>query len=1283
MNSTSVGMSARHRYGKARDYAFGIATLTLREKAHLTQQELARRIGVSTRALQNWESGSSYPKGTYLTKLIEIYVLQHAFTPGKEAEEAEHLWEKVREKAPRPHATFDHSWFQGLLQGQTHSILTLSSKELAASSQSDANALLYFPQSRYGATSRPPLSGLHREDWGEAIDVSSFYGREVELATLERWIVADHCRLVAILGIGGIGKTALSVKVASSIADTFECILWRSLRNAPSAEELVADWIPFLSHQTSTDLPQSIDGRISLLIRLLRERRCLLVLDNIETVLQQGSREGAYQKGYESYGTLLQRIGEAEHSSCLMLTSREKPKEIGPLEGLNAPVRSLKLAGLSLSECQGLLQGKELFGDEAAWTELVRHYAGNPMALKMIAETVHEVFGGDLAAFLCEDTLLFNDLQVLVQQQFERLSREEQFVMYWLVIERELVSLHTLAVELEPIVSKRQVLEAVEALRRRSLIERGSQGTAFTLQPMIMEYVTEHAIERASTEIAQGPLSLIISHPLLKAQSKEYTRHSQARFLLQPILDHLLLIFQDKSCLEERLLQLLNLLRQKPFLEQRYAGGNIINLLTHLRGDLRGHDLSKLMIWQAYLQDVELQDVNFTDSVFHNSVFTETFDSILSVAFSPDGSYLAAGSANSEIRLWHVANWQPFITLQGHTDWVRSVVFSTDGCLLASSSEDQTVKVWDVATGRCLTTLQGHTQWERSVAFSPDGTRLATGGMDQMIKLWDVASGKRIAVLPGHEGRIYSVAFSPNGQWLASGSEDQTIKLWDVANGKCFATLSGHTDLVRSVVFSPNGLLLASGSNDRTVRIWKIESGKCFQVLHGHTNWVKSVAFSPDGSLLASGSEDQTVRVWEVETSTCLQVFHGHTNRIWSVAFSSDSSMLASGGSDQTVRIWSIHPEKCLKVLHGHNNYMWSVIFSPDGQWLASGSNDQTVRVWETKSGKCLQVLRGHTNWVKSVAFSPDGSLLASGSEDQTIRIWETKSGKCLQVLHGHTNRIWSVAFSPDGSLLTSSGGEQIRIWEVSSGRCLKTMLNHPDWIWSVTFSPDGRLLASGSSNQFIHVWKVTSGKRLHVLECNIHEGDLPLSRLNTHPSASESLEQEDREDEKHSKVLYGDINRIWSVAFSPDGVLLASGGEDQTIKVWHVATSHCLRTLRGHKGAVLSVRFSPDGTLLASSGEDQTIKIWNAATSHCLRTLHGHTSRTRSVAFSPDGATLVSGSDDGTIKLWNIQTGECLKTLRSDRPYERMNITNVKGLSETQKVMLRKLGAIEIEEQP
>ena len=1134
MNETVGEMSTSRRYGKARDYEFGIATLMLREKAHLTQEELAKRVGVSTRAIQKWEGGSNYPKGEYLKRLIETYVLQNVFPLGKEAEEAEELWEKVRQKAPRLKATFDQEWFRELLLEKSPSPLA----HLQPIQPDNVHGLRVYPTSDHLLhavdTGEDQLSSQirfssHREDWGEAVDVSMFYGRNAELDELERWIISDRCRLVALVGTGGIGKTALSVRLAHQLAEHFEFVIWHSLRNAPPIEEIVTQCILFLSEQSLTELPSQIDSKISLLIDLLQERRCLLVLDNVETILQEGNWGGRYREGYEAYGRLMQQLGEVDHQSCLVVTSREKPKEVGLLGGTNARVRSLKLTGLGEEECQDLLHGKELFGAEAAWRELVSRYSGNPLALKIIAETICEVFGGDIGAFLREGAILFDGVQVLLQLQFERLSEEEQAVMYWLGIERELVSLEVIAEELFPPLPRKQVLEVVEALMRRSLIERGSQGAMFTLQPMVLEYVTERLIEQVSKEIEHGKPFLLISHALLKAQSKEYIRYSQMLLILTPVLDKLYAAFRGQKRTEEKIVYLLNFLKERPLMEQGYAGGNILNLLSLLKGSLKGYDFSGLTLREAYLQGVELQNVNFTGSTFSRSVFADTFDAILSVAFSPNGSYLAAGSANGEIRLWRTEEWEPYATLQGHKDWVWSVVFSPNGRLLASSSEDKTVKVWEVTSGRCLATLQEHMEKIWSVAFSPDSRLLATGGMDRTIKLWNVTNGQCLSVLQEHTNWIMSVAFSPDGRLLASGAADHTIKLWDVVAGQCLKTLHAHTNIIWSVAFSLDGTLLASGAADQTVRLWDVSSGTCLRILQGHTDWVQSVAFSPNGSILASSSEDQTARLWEVSSGTCLKTLSGHTNIVWSLAFSLDGSTLVTGSMDRSMKVWDVSSGQCLKTLQGYASAVWSSAFGPDGNTLVSGGSDQFVRLWEISSGQCLKVLQGHKGLIYSTAYSSDGSTFASGGADQTVRLWSAESGQCLKVLQGHTNWIWSVAFSHDSQFLASGGADQtIKLWEVASGRCVKTLCDHTGVVFSVAFSPDDSLLASSGEDQTIKLWEVASGQCVKTLHC--HE------------------------------------SRIRSVAFNADGSELVSASDDETIKLWNVQTGMCFKTLRSDR---------------------------------------------------------------------------------------------------------------------
>ncbi|MGL5083088.1 MAG: NACHT domain-containing protein, partial [Microcoleaceae cyanobacterium] len=264
-------------------------------------------------------------------------------------------------------------------------------------------------------------------DWGEAPDVTTFYGRQAELDTLQQWVVNVRCRLSAVLGMGGIGKTSLTAKFVETLVEQSDCpfnhIIWRTLRNAPSVQELLTDLVPFLSDQRDTDITRKR------LLHWLQQSQCLLILDNLETILQGGDRTGYFRSGYEDYGELLQLVAETRHQSCVVLTSREKPAVVGVLEGIDNPVRSLRLSG-SPEAALSLINTKGLLGTEEEKYELGDRYNNSPLALKIVATSIQSLFDGKISLFLAEDTLVFNGLQRLLNQQFERLSELEKTVMY-------------------------------------------------------------------------------------------------------------------------------------------------------------------------------------------------------------------------------------------------------------------------------------------------------------------------------------------------------------------------------------------------------------------------------------------------------------------------------------------------------------------------------------------------------------------------------------------------------------------------------------------------------------------------------------------------------------------------------------------------------------------------------------------------------------------------------------------------------------------------------------
>ena len=314
---------------------------------------------------------------------------------------------------------------------------------------------------------------------------------------------------------------------------------------------------------------------------------------------------------------------------------------------------------------------------------------------------------------------------------------------------------------------------------------------------------------------------------------------------------------------------------------------------------------------------------------------------------------------------------QDYRSLSGHEDAVYSITYSPDGNYLASGSADKTIKIWDVASGKCILTIPSDSGTVYTVAYSPDGKILASGGYDGSVKFWDLSTGKCMRTMVGHKTSVTSIVFFPDGKRIVSGSTDTTVKVWDVVTGTCLHTLTGHRYNVNGVAVSPDGSKMLSASYDNTIKIWDATSYACLATLNDHLNSVLCAAFSPDGKYIVSGSSDTTIKLWDASTLSCLETMTLQRFDVKAVLFSPDGKYFASGGCDFTVRICATHSRRVVMTMPRYEDTVSSLAYSPDRNYIASGNFDKIIRIRScTLKGQIRDHVQGKLNgWLKKGEF--------------------------------------------------------------------------------------------------------------------------------------------------------------------------------------------------------------------------------------------------------------------------------------------------------------------------
>ncbi len=623
------------------------------------------------------------------------------------------------------------------------------------------------------------------------------------------------------------------------------------------------------------------------------------------------------------------------------------------------------------------------------------------------------------------------------------------------------------------------------------------------------------------------------------------------------------------------------------------------------------------------------------------------------VTFTSEESLVAAAYADGSVVVTDMRTRTPRSTYKAHEGEATCVGFSPDRKLLASGGLDGLVVLRDPATGEVLKTLKGHTSGVTRLAFHPDGALLVSASRDGTLRLWTIPDGSEAGTLSGHEGWVTSLDFSSNGQRVLSGGMDGRVNVWDIAAKKAVLAFSGHAQAVSALAVSRFGDMAASASWGM-IKVWNLSTGREQTTLRIDGGDVGAVAISPDGTRVAAGSADGGLRLYDATSGFEISVLRGHVDRILAVSFSPEFSWIGTASADRTVKLWDAgSAEQGSMPVHAAGAGAAAV--SEDGRLIAlalppRGKGEGPVALYDARSGKVLREFNAHEGNLSALAFSADGGTLATGASDRRIKLWDVqrlcedgekgKGDAAPTATFDLAAAPMCMTFAPSQAVLAAGleNGDAV-LCDVGGGGesgAPRVLKGHSDAASSLAFNAEGSLLATGSWDGSAKLWNVADATLKAELKPNAGSGGAGATSGTGGTGATSGAGGAGAGSEAGRTGGSGAASPpILSVAFSPDGASVLTGGRSGRVTRWDIASQRSELLAVVGMSDVTALKFTPDDGRLAAGLQNGAACLLDPGTGEALLTLRGHEKPLVDMTFVQGGTRLLTTSSDGVVRTW------------------------------------------------